>query len=264
MSSPLASKSAPGRRLGLSYRTIDSSKIVTTGETLRRRIAERFPDSALCDIAMDFVSLARNASATAEWLAAPHRPVRACAALGLIALAAASAGALWSLDLRMEAFSTLSDLAQGLEAAVGDIVFVGVAVYFLLSVEARIKRRRALVVIHELRAMAHIIDMHQLSKDPERLGGRGEDTESSPERHLDPFELTRYLDYASELLALISKLGAILVQRFDDPVTLSAVNEIEALTSGMSRKIWQKITIVDRFLPHELATQAGLSRASMR
>jgi len=92
--------------------------------------------------------------------------------------------------------------------------------------------------------------MHQLSKDPERLVGRGEDTESSPERHLNPFELTRYLDYSSELLALISKLGALLVQGFDDPVTLSAVNEIEELTSGMSRKIWQKITIVDRFLPH--------------
>ena len=34
-----------------------------------------------------------------------------------------------------------------------------------------------------------------------------------------------------------------------DPVTLAAVNEIEGLTAGMSRKIWQKITIVDRLLP---------------
>jgi hypothetical protein len=245
---PLADKGASGKPLPSSYRRIDSTKIVATGEALGRRIAERFPDSALCHIASEFVPLARNASATAEWLAAPHRWVRASAALGLLILAAASAAALWSLDLRMEAFSTLSDLAQGLEAAVGDAVFVGLAVFFLFSIEARIKRRRALAVIHELRAMAHIIDMHQLSKDPERLDGRGEDTESSPERHLTPFELTRYLDYSSELLALISKLGAILVQGFDDPVTLSAVNEIEELTSGMSRKIWQKITIVDRFL----------------
>jgi hypothetical protein len=244
----LAAEGAPGNKLGPSYRRIDSAKIVATGETLGRRIAERFPGSALCHIAMEFVPLARNASATAEWLAAPHRWVRATAALGLVILAAASAAALWSLDLRMEAFSTLSDLAQGLEAAVGDAVFVGLAVFFLFSIESRIKRRRALAVIHELRAMAHIIDMHQLSKDPERLDGRGEDTESSPERRLTPFELTRYLDYSSELLALISKLGAILVQGFDDPVTLSAVNEIEELTSGMSRKIWQKITIVDRFL----------------
>jgi hypothetical protein len=241
------------------YRRIDAAKIVGTGETLQRRILERFPDSALCEIAREFVALAESASTTAEWLGAPHRLVRAVVWLGLFVLAAASAAALWALDLRMEVFSTLSDLAQGLEAAVGDVVFVGVAVYFLLSIEARLKRRRALAVIHELRAMAHIIDMHQLSKDPERLGGRGDDTESSPERSLSAFELTRYLDYSSELLALLSKLGAMLVQGFDDPVTLSAVNEIEELTSGMSRKIWQKITIVDRFLPYagEAAARAS-------
>ncbi len=33
-------------------------------------------------------------------------------------------------------------------------------------------------------------------------------------------------------------------QRFDDPVALAAVNEIEALTSGLSRKIWQKRMIL--------------------
>jgi len=34
------------------------------------------------------------------------------------------------------------------------------------------------------------------------------------------FELTRYLDYCSEMLALISKIAAIYVQRSHDPVTL--------------------------------------------
>jgi hypothetical protein len=78
MSTPmLAAKGAPGNKLGPSYRRIDSAKIVATGETLGRRITERFPDSALCHIAIDFVPLARHASATADWLAAPHRWVRA-------------------------------------------------------------------------------------------------------------------------------------------------------------------------------------------
>jgi hypothetical protein len=38
------------------------------------------------------------------------------------------------------------------------------------------------------------------------------------------------------------------VQKFDDPVTISAVNEVENLTNGLSRKIWQKIMIFDRIL----------------
>ena len=59
------------------------------------------------------------------------------------------------------------------------------------------------------------------------------------------FELGRYLDYCSELLSLISKIAALYVQRFDDEVLLGAVDEVESLTSGLSRKIWQKIIILD-------------------
>ena len=48
------------------------------------------------------------------------------------------------------------------------------------------------------------------------------------------------------MLAIISKIAAIYVQKYDDNVTLAAVNEIEILTSGLSRKLWQKIGILDR------------------
>jgi hypothetical protein len=35
-------------------------------------------------------------------------------------------------------------------------------------------------------------------------------------------------------------------QRFDDEAVLRAVDEVEGLASGLARKIWQKITILDR------------------
>ena len=60
------------------------------------------------------------------------------------------------------------------------------------------------------------------------------------------FELSRYLNYCSEMLSLIGKVAALYVQRFDDPVALSAVNEMEDLTTGLSRKIWQKIMILNQ------------------
>jgi hypothetical protein len=47
------------------------------------------------------------------------------------------------------------------------------------------------------------------------------------------------------MLSLVSKLAALYVQRFDDYVVLQAVNEVESLTNGLSRKIWQKITILE-------------------
>ena len=117
---------------------------------------------------------------------------------------------------------------------------LGIAVFFFFSLETRLKRQRALQAIHVLRSMAHIIDMHQLTKDPERLTGTTPPVEFAPRRPQNPAELIRYLDYCSDLLALISKLAALYVQNFDDPVTISAVNEVENLTNGLSRKIWQK------------------------
>ena len=100
--------------------------------------------------------------------------------------------------------------------------------------------------IHELRALAHIIDMHQLTKDPHVITNPGGQTKSSPKRTMTDFELSRYLDYCSEMLSLIGKVAALYVQRFDDPVALSAVDQIEDLTTGLSRKIWQKIMIINQ------------------
>jgi hypothetical protein len=62
---------------------------------------------------------------------------------------------------------------------------------------------------------------------------------------MTPFELNRYLDYCSDALALISKIAALYAQSFNDPVLLDAVDDVEDLTAGFSRKIWQKITILE-------------------
>lgn len=58
------------------------------------------------------------------------------------------------------------------------------------------------------------------------------------------FELTRYLDYCAEMLALIGKLAALYADRVRDSVVIASVNDIEDLTAGLGRKIWQKITII--------------------
>ena len=77
------------------------------------------------------------------------------------------------------------------------------------------------------------------------------DTPSSPPRPMTTSELGRYLDYCSELLSLTSKIAATFVQGFDDPVVLGAVNEIETLATGLSGKVWQKITLLERAVARE-------------
>ena len=55
---------------------------------------------------------------------------------------------------------------QGVEAAANLIVLMGAGVFFLTRIEERLKRRGALKALHELRSIIHVIDMHQLTKDP--------------------------------------------------------------------------------------------------
>jgi hypothetical protein len=61
---------------------------------------------------------------------------------------------------------------------------------------------------------------------------------------LTPFELTRYLDYCSEMLSLCAKTAVLYPQATKDSLVDSVVGELEQLTANLSGKIWQKITIV--------------------
>jgi hypothetical protein len=61
-------------------------------------------------------------------------------------------------------------------------------------------------------------------------------------------DLNSYLNECSDLLALIGKVAAFYVQGFQDGVVLAAVNDIEELTNGLARKIWQKLTLLDQMV----------------
>ncbi len=137
--------------------------------------------------------------------------------------------------------SGLGRVAEELSA-----VASGIAVFFLLTLEGRIKRRASLRGLHELRSIAHVVDMHQLTKDPEQfLSLPAAATTTSPARILTRFQMARYLDYCSELLSLTSKLAALHAQYLMDPVVLDAVNDVESLAGALSVKIWQKTMILD-------------------
>ena len=138
------------------------------------------------------------------------------------------------------------DLVQAIDSGLNELILFAVAVFFLINLETRIKRQRAIKAIHELRSIAHVIDMHQLTKDPERVLGDWSATENSPKVRMTPMQLNRYLDYCSEMLSLVGKVASLYVQRFDDEAAVAAVSEVEQLTTGLSRKIWQKIMILNQ------------------
>jgi hypothetical protein len=70
-------------------------------------------------------------------------------------------------------------------------------------------------------------------------------TAASPSRTFSAPELARYLDYCSEMLAVTGKLAALYAQAVNDDGVAEAVNDIENLGSNLSRKIWQKIMLIE-------------------
>jgi hypothetical protein len=85
-----------------------------------------------------------------------------------------------------------------------------------------------------------------LTKDPTVLLSQNAPTSSSPERRMSEFQLSRYLDYCTEMLALIAKLAALYAGWTRDTQVVASVNEVEELTSDLGRKIWQKIMILNQ------------------
>ena len=243
------SNSLPGVeliRLKMSNHLLNAEKIIDTVDLLTRRIESRFPGTGLLQVSNNLKEIAVQAKRRGEWIARPLTGLRISIWTFAFFIILAALLPLILLPISDRELTAV-DFVSVMESAINDILLLGAAVFFLSTIETRVKRRRALAAIHELRAIAHIIDMHQLPKDPERILSAsqfGPESELSPKLRMTAFQLQRYLDYCSEMLSLTGKVAALYVQNFDDGVALAAVNEVESLTTGLSRKIWQKIMIL--------------------
>lgn len=230
------------------YTLLRAEAILKTLERLEWRISERFPESGLLGVCQEFRQLATRSEELAKRLQGPIWPVRLAALLASVLLIWLVAWALGQLirNFQFDA-SGILHLLQTTESAINELIFLGLALFFLVNLEARLKRSMALRALHRLRSIAHVVDMHQLTKDPAFLlsGNKISETQHSPERNLSRHQLMRYLDYCSELLALDAKVAALFAQNTDDRDILNAVNDLEQLVQGLSAKIWQKIMILD-------------------
>lgn len=217
--------------------TLDLEKIIDTIEQLRRRIQDRFPGSGLQNICSTCLSIAEQARERAEFI---DRPVYWLRLFIVVLILGLFSGLAMIAVFLPQHLLRVTENWETIEALTNESLLLAAGLFFLVTLENRLKRLRALSAIHELRALAHVIDMHQLTKDPERLLPNWIESDQSPSMTMSAFELGRYLDYCGELLSLLSKLSAIYVQRFDDEVALQAVNEVEMLTSSLCERIWQK------------------------
>ena len=229
------------------FQRLDPHAVSITLDRLHERIVARFPQRNLRLVAEEVgLVITRVKSESAE-RRKQQRLVRSGCIVG-VAIVVLLAVVAMTLSIR-DALHTASgtpafEWLPVVESGINNLAFAAIAIFFLLSLPARQRRRQTIATLHRLRSLAHVIDMHQLTKDPERIRSAPPPTDASVVPDLAPDELGRYLDYCSELLSLVSKTAALCSQDSVDPVVLDAVSEIESLTLGMSRKIWQKISLL--------------------
>jgi hypothetical protein len=226
------------------YRSLDHNRITETAEQLSTRISERFPQNGISGVARELVQLSKDAAKDADGLQHPILWLRLLTGLAVLlgALMFAYIGTFLSFDrISTGAF----EFAAGLEASVNIIILSLIGFVTLWKTEERIKRRKVLTGLHRLRSVIHVIDMHQLTKDPAALSEHFKPTASSPKRITEPQQLSRYLDYCSEMFSITGKLAALYAQAVNDEVVAEAVNDIENLGTNLSRKVWQKIMLID-------------------
>jgi len=235
------------------YSELRSDAIVSTLTTLSLRVEERFPQSSLLGVCHEVGEVAKKTNERTAEYKRPYILLRLYWVVGgLILTCLLTFLAVWLTQefrgiteghLPFEERPGLA-LFEGIEPAINVFLLIGAGFFFMTRQEEKIKRERILKHIHQLRSLTHVVDMHQLTKDPSAILGEYKRTAHSPVRNMSRYELSRYLDYCAELLALIGKIAALYMRDVEDIEVITAANEIENLTTNISRKIWQKIMIM--------------------
>lgn len=248
------------------YDRLSDQAVLKTIQRLGDRIEERFPNRNLVGVCRKLERIAARSSREASRIGRPAWGLRLISAIGFIftvALLVLLPVLLFggSITIPLDAYAQGSfepfTVVQGLEATFNIVALAFFGLLFLTSMETRAKRHRAFKSLHRLRSITHVIDMHQLTKDPTPITRSMPRTKSSPQRELTPAELARYLDYCTEMLSLTGKIAALYAQNSRDSQIIAAASDIEDLTTGLSRKIWQKLIILQHYAPGEAKVGAA-------
>jgi hypothetical protein len=225
---------------------LSADHVGDTVAQLERRIDARFGERGLTKAARDLGDLVALARSEAGESRDRLRRTTLTARTISIAIIAATLFLL-ALSLRPAVTDGLAEPTGWVplaESVVNDVVFVVIAVLFLWAFPERLERRSLLRLLHRLRSLAHVIDMHQLSKDPEQVSPGYTPTAQSVRHGLDADQMRYYLGYCSEMLSLTAKTAALCAEHSTDGVVLETISTIETLTTELSNKIWQKISLL--------------------
>jgi len=226
----------PGSTMRERHR-LDPAKIIETADRLARRVSEKLPDSTLAGLAAELAQVARQ---TEERAREARQAILAIRIASILAVCGTLLG-LWYLARHIHArweFGTITEVFEATDAGFNLLVILAGALWSFLTLEARIKRRKALESIEELRDFIHVIDITQLYYTPELYN-------PNPANSLTSLNIDyTYLLFCTEMLTLISNLAPLYTRGAAGDSILRAVSDVEMLANAISAKLLSKADTV--------------------
>ncbi len=132
------------------------------------------------------------------------------------------------------AFGTIGEVFEATDAGFNLVVILTGALWFFITLEGRIKRKRTLAAIEELREFIHVIDVTQLYFTPDLYKSDAQSNHSALK--LDH----TYLLLCSRMLAVIGNLAALYSRGAAGDSIIRAVFEVELLANSITTKLHSK------------------------
>ena len=146
---------------GTSTTRLDPLLVHQTVERLAERIRARFPERGLNLVAEQLAQISQDVGSSAPGL---RRRLLATSwfarIIGAVVLAATSVLLVVTIrDAIQHGPDQSFEWVPLIESLINDLVFAGIALFFLMALPERIQRRELLATLHRLRSLAHIVDM---------------------------------------------------------------------------------------------------------
>ena len=149
-------------------------------------------------------------------------------------------GISWTIYTHVGSSARLPSLFEATDAGFNLLVILAGALWFLITLEARLKRKRALGSIEELREFIHVIDLTQLYYTPELYK-----PDAANSQNAWGFDYT-YLLFCTQMIGVISNLAALYTRGAAGDSVLRAASDVEMLTNAVTTKLLSKVEIVRR------------------
>ena len=219
-----------------SYR-LNSSTVIHSAGNLKNEIFSKFPGSALAKLSEELETLARQSN---ERILSFTKPVYIVRIFSFLAIMAAVIFPIWALNHINASwkFETVTDLFEALDAGFNLTVLLAGALWFLYSLEATSKRKKALKSIRELRQFIHTIDRTQMYYTPDLY---------KPDSHLSQSTVKldfSYLLLCAQMLGIIGNLSALYTLADSSDSLWTAASDTETLANSLATKLASKAEVI--------------------